>query len=322
MENIFVLDVIEELSSENDGDFKREWEEIAFDIRILKDYLYHYKVYETLKKVRNSFLPDTFKNNSSKGFIEDYVNYETKEYPKVLATKGTTKLVLSLLLRELASEQDTKDTKMKDILQGGWEAFYEDNKDTLELATRDVGLLEDCFNVVEKYTDIKGRYYSKYDSFTIDDDKVSELLEGLANFVIYRGYHHEPYDISSETVESYLSKENFLDIIEQTTYNFIESKTYQEAQSNVWGLKLIFARLRMGITDSVALQTKEITKAKGRKNLLDISTSLSLTDLKKEVYNIRGELDELLSPLLDSRFIRYHLYKHYFEQNKKLVLND
>lgn len=103
------------------------------------------------------------------------------------------------------------------------------------------------------------------------------------------------------------------------------------AQRNLLGISFLLAKLRMGITDSTALQTKEITKYKGRKNLLNISVKMNLNEIIEYTKKLGDELEELLSPLLESHFIRYHCNGFYSfkrrcnfadDKNKKLVIQN
>lgn len=320
--NISCFQVLEELYEENIDN--QNLKQIVFDIAILKKYLHYWQKYSLLKEIQNMFLPRRFRGNTNCGFIEDYTSEDEIKKWNSVAVKGTTKFVLSLVFQETKGEGET----IKDMLWGGYESFEADKQEELEqvgLTQEDKELIKNCFCVVKKYVDIKKKIdYPRYNMFEYSSKQLDNLKVSLLNFLKYLD-DNDSLNLSYETLENYLHKENFLDVLEEMTYKLISSTSKSEMERTLIGISFLLAKVRIGITDSTALQTIEITKYKGRNKhkggnkhkygneLLNISTNMDLDELMEATKQLEDELEELLSPLLGSRFIRYHLYELYFK---------
>ncbi|MFD3076973.1 hypothetical protein ACFKJD_00410, partial [Streptococcus agalactiae] len=121
------------------------------------------------------------------------------------------------------------------------------------------------------------------------------------------------FDLEYTALEEYLNQKNFLNLLEELTANLINSQNKSEAQKNIMGIMFLLAKVRIGITESSALQTREVTNDKRRKPLLNIPTKMNLNELSEENQKLQKELEVLLEPLLNSRFILNNLYEFYFE---------
>ena len=308
IENISCFEILEELYKEG-TDFKKELKQIVYDIGCLKTYIRYWRSYSFFKHVKDSFLPRNSKRTNTTEFIEDYENNYILMERKPMSVKGTTKFILSLVFQETRSEKET----IKDMLFGGIEAFFEDKEEELAmilLSSEDKELIKGCFGNVEKYEKITSS--PRYDIFELSSNQLNKIKSCLLKFKMHLDDENY-WDLDYEALENYLSQENLLEPLEKMTYRVVSSNSETEVQRNLMGISFLLAKLRTGITDSEALQTREITKDKGRKNLLNISTKMNLDELSEESERLQQELEDLLEPLLSSPFICYRLYEFYFE---------
>lgn len=314
--NISCFEVLEELYEENIDD--KILRQIKFDIALLKKYLYYWQKYNLLKEIEDIFLPRRFRGNTNCGFIEDCISEDKIKELRSVAVKGTTKFVLSLVFQETKGEEET----IKDMLVGSVEDFFEDKEDELDrmlLSSEDWELIKRCFGYVQKYK--KKNSFPRYDIFNLPSSSLDNMKSCLLKFKIYLDDKNKHWDLDYQILESCLNRENLLEPLEEMTYRVASSDDGGVAQRNLLGISFLLAKLRMGITDSTALQTKEITKYKGRKNLLNISVKMNLNEIIEYTKKLVDELEELLSPLLESHFIRYHLYEFYFKRRGNLQMD-
>lgn len=167
----------------------------------------------------------------------------------------------------------------------------------------------------------KKNSFPRYDIFNLPSSSLDNMKSCLLKFKIYLDDKNKHWDLDYQILESCLNRENLLEPLEEMTYRVASSDDGGVAQRNLLGISFLLAKLRMGITDSTALQTKEITKYKGRKNLLNISVKMNLNEIIEYTKKLGDELEELLSPLLESHFIRYHLYEFYFKRRGNLQMD-
>lgn len=312
--NISCFEVLEELYEENTDN--KNLEQIVFDISLLKKYLCYYQKYKLLKEIEDVVLPRKLRGHTDGGFIEDYTSKDEIKEGSSVATKVTTKFILSLVFQETRSEKET----IKDMLMGDVEAFFEDKEEELArmlLSPKDKKLIKGCFDNVKTYEKINS--YPRYGIFKLSSRRLNMMKLCLLKFQMYLDDKNN-WDMDYQQLESYLNRENFLDMLEELTYKVVSSNSKTEVQINLIGISSLLAKLRMGITKSIALQTREITKDKGRKNLLDISTKMNLNELSEETQKLEEELKKLLSPLLNSQFIQHRLYKFFFERRGDLTI--
>lgn len=314
--NISCFEVLEELYEENIDD--KILRQIKFDITLLKKYLYYWQKYNLLKEIEDIFLPRRFRGNTNCGFIEDCISEDKIKELRSVAVKGTTKFVLSLVFQETKGEEET----IKDMLVGSVEDFFEDKEDKLDrmpLSSEDGKLIKRCFGYVQIYEKMKS--FSRYDVFELPSNRLDNMKSCLLKFKIYLDDKNKHWNLDYQILESCLNRENLLEPLEKMTYRVASSDDGGEVQRNLLGISFLLAKLRMGITDSTALQTGEITKYKGRNNLLNISVDKNLNEIIEYTKKLGDELEELLSPLLESHFIRYHLYEFYFKRRGNLQMD-
>lgn len=308
IENISCFEILEELYKEG-TDFKKELRQIVYDLGCIKMYIRFWRSYSFLKQVKNSLLPRKSNRTNTTEFIEDCELNDIPIGRKSKSVKGTTKFILSLVFQEIRHEDET----IKDMLYGGVEVFFTDKKDELSLillSSEDKELIKDCFANVKKYE--KSTPSPRYDIFKLSSNQQNNIMSLLLKFKMHLE-DEEYWDLDYKTLENYLSQENLLEPLEEMTSRVVSSNCGTEVQRNLMGISFLLAKLRMGITDSEALQTREITRDKGRKNLLNIPNKMNLDELAEESEKLQEELEDLLEPLLSSPFICYHLYKFYFE---------
>ncbi|MDW8575400.1 hypothetical protein Q7V23_07140 [Streptococcus suis] len=316
-QKISCFEVLEELY-ENHCEFRTELEKIKFDITILKKYIHLWQSYSLLKKIQDLFLPRRFRGSNS-GFIEDYKKDEHKEW-KSFAAKGTTKFILSLVFQETREKTEKISDMLQDDTDDFIDNFFEDKEEKLQemhLSEEDKELIKESLMVVKDYSELTGT--PRYDIFECDISQLNIMKLYLLKFLIYLE-EKDNWDLSYEELESYLNPENMLEPLEEMTYRIVTSDSDTEVQKNLMGISFVLAKLRMGITDSVALQTRAVTKAKGSKNLLNFSTNMNLKELSEENKNLQKELEDLLKPLLSSQLIRTRLYECYFERRGNLQI--
>ena len=193
------------------------------------------------------------------------------------------------------------------MLEGTVDDFFEDKQSELSelyLTQQDKGLIRSCLAFANEYKAIKGKN-TRYSIFELSSEQLDDMKSFLLKFLMY-SQDEIDFDIDYSTLEQYLNKANFLNILEELTVSLIDSKNSSEEQTNIWQIMLFLAKLRIAVTDSGPLQPREITKDKGRNNFLEFSTKMTLNELKFET-------ELLFAPLLDSRFIRSSLYEFFFE---------
>lgn len=307
--NISCFEVLIELYEENKA-LQNELRIIVHDIEILKQYIYYWKSYKLLRDIREAFIPRNFSSSNKRGFVEDYCGEGKKPDWKVFSVKGTTKFVISLLFQKIKVESET----ITDMLEGTVDDFFEDKQSELSelyLTQQDQGLIRSCLAFANEYKAIKGKN-TRYSIFELSSEQLDDMKSFLLKFLMY-SQDEIDFDIDYSTLEQYLNKTNFLNILEELTVSLIDSKNSSEEQTNIWQIMLFLAKLRIAVTDSGPLQPREITKDKGRNNFLEFSTKMTLNELKFETEKLQKELELLFAPLLDSRFIRSSLYEFFFE---------
>ena len=308
--NISCFEVLENLYKEN-TEFKNEFKQIIFDIAILKKYITYWQTYDFLTKFRDKILPKQFRGGSKGGFIEDYDSDNKMKEWKSFSAKGTTKFVISLVFQEIKGESE----EIKDMLKGEIEDFLQDKDSELNellLSQEDKDLIRSCFNVVKKYENITKIYNVRYSIFELSSEQLNNMKSYLLQFIMH-SQDKNNFDLEYTALEEYLNQKNFLNLLEELTANLINSQNKSEAQKNIMGIMFLLAKVRIGITESSALQTREVTNNKGRKPLLNIPTKMNLNELSEENQKLQKELEVLLEPLLNSRFILDNLYEFYFE---------
>ena len=161
------------------------------------------------------------------------------------------------------SKFSSKEHGNKPLVLQSIESFEADKQEELEqvgLTQEDKELIKNCFCVVKKYVDIKKKIdYPRYNMFEYSSKQLDNLKVSLLNFLKYLD-DIDSLNLSYETLENYLHKENFLDVLEEMTYKLISSTSKSEMERTLIGISFLLAKVRIGITDSTALQTIEITK--------------------------------------------------------------
>ncbi|MCK6363073.1 hypothetical protein, partial [Streptococcus agalactiae] len=207
----------------------------------------------------------------------------------------------SLVFQEIKEESE----EIKDMLRGGIESYLQDKDPELNellLSQEDKDLIRSCSNVVKKYENITKIYNVRYSIFELSSEQLNNMKSYLLQFIM-DSQDKNNFDLEYTALEEYLNQKNFLNLLEELTANLINSQNKSEAQKNIMGIMFLLAKVRIGITESSALQTREVTNDKGRKPLLNIPTKMNLNELSEENQKLQKELEVLLEPLLNSRFI-------------------